>query len=57
MNNVTYRVKYWRWVNPEYGEWVITGLMSFQSAIKVAESLSISHEQVTLYEDEQESAQ
>jgi len=52
--NQKYRVKYWRQVNPEFGEWVKTGLMSKDSAEKVAESLREYHELVEVYEDENE---
>ena len=26
--NVNYRVKYWRWINEQFGEWYRTGLMT-----------------------------
>lgn len=26
--NVNYRVKYWRWINEQAGEWYRTGLMT-----------------------------
>ena len=50
--NFNYRVKYWRWVNEQAGEWCITGLMTQESAEKVAESLRQSHEQVEVYFDD-----
>jgi hypothetical protein len=50
--NVKYRVKYWRWINNHYGEWCRTGLMTQESAEKVAESFRQSHEQVEVYRDE-----
>jgi len=50
----THRIRYWRWVNPEYGEWVQTGLMPKESANKLAEHLSHSHERVEVYKDEEE---
>lgn len=48
-----YRVRYWRWVNTEFGEWVQTGLMSKRSAELLAENLQC-HERVEIYKDEQE---
>ena len=30
--NVNYRVKYWRWINEQAGEWYRTGLMTQESA-------------------------
>lgn len=41
-------------INPDFGEWVRTGLMSKDSAEKVAKSLKKSHELVEVYEDEYE---
>lgn len=52
MEQQKYRVKYWRWVNEYGGEWYRTGLMTKDSAEKVAESLRKSQEQVEVYEDE-----
>lgn len=49
-----YRIKYWRYVNPESGEWVRTGLTTKASAERIAESLRKSHEQVEVYVDEEE---
>ena len=49
-----YRVKYWIYVNEHYGEWRRTGLMTFDNALKVAESLAVSHHQVELYADDEE---
>ena len=50
--NVKYRVKYWRWINEQAGEWYRTGLMTQESAEKVAESLRQSHEQMDCRDDE-----
>ena len=50
--NVNYRVKYWRWINEQAGEWQRTGRMTKETAEKVAESLSQSHEQVEVYFDD-----
>lgn len=49
----THRIIYWRWINPEVGEWVRTGLMSKESAEKLAEHLRHSHERVEAYKEEQ----
>ena len=51
--NGNYRVKYWRWINEQSGEWYRTGLMTQESAEKVAESLRQSHEQVEVYTDKE----
>ena len=50
----THRIIYWRQVNPEYGEWVRTGLMPIKAAEEMAEHLRHSHERVEVYEDEGE---
>ena len=50
--NFNYRVKYWRLVNEQSGEWCRTGMMTQESAEKVAESLRQSHEQVEVYFDD-----
>lgn len=50
--NVNYRVKYWRWINEQAGEWYRTGLMTKENAEKVAESFRQSHEQVEVYFDD-----
>ena len=47
-----WRVKYWRWINEQAGEWCSTGLMTQENASKVAESLRQSHEQVEVYYDD-----
>lgn len=52
--NVNYRVKYWRWINEQAGEWYITGLMTKENAEKVAESFGQSYEQVEVYRDDDE---
>jgi len=49
---VRYRVKYWRWINDELGEWVITGLMNKKSAETIREFVDKYHENVTVYEDD-----
>jgi hypothetical protein len=49
---MNYRVKYWRWINEQAGEWYRTGLMTQESAEKVAESFRQSHEQVEVYFDD-----
>lgn len=54
--NVNYRVKYWRWINEQAGEWYRTGLMTKGVAEKVAESLRQSHEQVKVYRDDDDIA-
>ena len=41
-----WRVKYWRWINEYAGEWYRTGLMTKESAEKVAEIFRQSYEQV-----------
>ena len=50
--NRNYRVKYWRWINEQAGEWYRTELMTQESAEKVAESFRQSHEQVEVYFDD-----
>lgn len=52
---MNYRIKYWVWINPEFGEWHRTGLMSKDSAEKVAKHLRLSHEMVEIYYDEDSS--
>lgn len=52
-NKFTHRIIYWRWVNPEFGEWVRTGLMSKESAEKLAEHLRHSHDRVEVYKEEE----
>jgi hypothetical protein len=47
-----WRVKYWRWINEQAGEWYRTGLMTKENAEKVAESFRQSHEQVEVYYDD-----
>ena len=42
--NVNYRVKYWRWINEQAGEWYRTGLMTKDVAEKVAERLHVKKE-------------
>ena len=49
---MNYRVKYWRWINEQAGEWYRTGLMTKENAEKVAESFRQSHEQVEVYYDD-----
>lgn len=49
--NVNYRVKYWRWINEQDGEWYRTDLLTKDVAEKVAESFRQSHEQVEVYRD------
>jgi len=49
-----YRVKYWRQVNPEFGEWVHTGLMKKEHAEQLAEDLCNRHEKVEVIIDESE---
>lgn len=49
--DMKWRVKYWRWINEQAGEWYRTGLMTKENAEKVAESLRQSHEQVEVYYD------
>ena len=49
-----YRVKYWRWVNPEFGEWQRTGLMEKMAAEQYANSIREYHEMVEVYEDDDE---
>ena len=43
MKSKGYRVKYWRWVNENFGEWVKTGLMTKYNAEMIAENLRKSH--------------
>ena len=50
---MNYRVKYWRWINEQAGEWYRTGLMTKDVAEKVAESFRQSHEQVEVYRDDE----
>ena len=47
-----WRVKYWRWINEQAGEWYRTGLMTKENAEKVAESFRQSQEQVEVYYDD-----
>ena len=47
-----WRVKYWRWINEYAGEWYRTGLMTKESAEKVAESFRQYYEQVDVYYDD-----
>ena len=54
LKNVNYRVKYWRWINEQAGEWYRTGLMTKDVAEKVAESFRQSREQVEVYRDDDE---
>jgi hypothetical protein len=56
MKDLKYRVKYWRWVNDQFGEWYRTGLMTKENAEKIAESLHEIHEKVEVYKDEDEQA-
>lgn len=49
---MNWRVKYWRWINEQAGEWYRTGLMTKETAEKVAESFRKSHEQVEVYYDD-----
>ena len=50
--DMKWRVKYWRWINEQAGEWYRTGLMTKENAEKVAESFRQSHEQVEVYYDD-----
>ena len=50
--NIRYRVKYWRWINEQAGEWYRTALMTKENAEKIAEILWQSHEQVEVYYDD-----
>ncbi len=54
MKKQIYRVKYWIYVNADFGEWRRTGLMTFDNALKVAQSLAERHHQVQLYADGEE---
>lgn len=49
-----YRIKYWVWINADYGEWRRTGLTTKESAEIIAKSLRKSHEQVEVYFDDDE---
>lgn len=49
---VKYRVKYWRWINEEAGEWCRTGLMKKHEAELIKKHLEITHEQVEVYKDD-----
>lgn len=49
-----YRIKYWAWINPHFGEWQTTGLMTKESAEAVKKHLGHYHEQVTIYRDNDE---
>jgi hypothetical protein len=49
-----YRVKYWRWINEQAGEWYRTGLMTKENAEIIAENLREYHEKVEVYRDEEE---
>ena len=47
----THRIRYWRQKNEEFGEWVLTGLMSQKDAEVVAANLRKTHDEVYVVED------
>ena len=48
------RIRYWVWINPEFGEYRVTDPMRFDIAEKVFRHFQEAYEQVELIEDDKE---